>query len=188
MNGHGHELLISLIAERNIENKTLIEIGSSRAGEPSDSSGIFYRLSKSKKFNFITVDMDRLNCEKLKNTYSGINSIHMKGEDFLQEFEGDIDFLYLDAFDFDHGNHSSKRKSRYKEEMNCNITNSLCHKMHLDCVMNSYEKISKDGIIVFDDVFDNFNKGKGVTAIPFLLDNGFRLLKKTFQCAAFVRK
>ena len=132
--------------------------------------------------------MDRLNCKKLKNTYSDINSVNMKGEDFLKEFKGNIDFLYLDAFDYDHGQHSSIRKSRYKEEMNCEITNPLCHKMHLDCVVNSYKKISKDGVIVFDDVLGDFSKGKGVTAIPFLLNNGFKLLKKTAQCAAFVRK
>ncbi|MDB4664891.1 hypothetical protein OAE97_00925 [Verrucomicrobia bacterium] len=184
---HGHSLLINLILTKKLTNKTLIEIGSSRAGESSDSSGEFYKLSKTKKFNFTTVDMDRLNIKVLKNKYEGINAIHMKGEDFLKKVNAKIDFLYLDAFDFDHGDHGSKRINRYKEEMNCEIKNDLCHQMHLDCVINAYQKISDDGIIVFDDVMNNFKSGKGVTAIPFLLDNGFKVSTKTANCCAFVK-
>ena len=160
---HGHSLLINLIRNKDLTNKTLIEIGSSRAGEESDSSGEFYKLSKIKKFNFTTVDMDNLNVQALKNQYEGINAIHMKGEDFLKNFNEKIDFLYLDAFDYEYDRHSEKRINRYKEELNCEIKNNLCHQMHLDCVINSYQKIASDGIIVFDDVMDNFKSGKGVT-------------------------
>ena len=87
----------------------------------------------------ISVDMDpkcSQNVINIANKYNFINyEVHtMKGEDFLKKYDKDIDYIYLDAFDYDHGKHSNKRKESYKKNLNCNITNELCHKMHLNVV------------------------------------------------------
>jgi hypothetical protein len=52
--------------------------------------------------------------------------------------------------------------------------------MHYDAAYNVHQKIVSGGFISFDDVWlDKTNtwQGKGKTAIPFLLDHGFIILK-----------
>ncbi len=77
-----------------------------------------------------------------------------KGEDFLADFDGTIDYLYLDAFDVDHGRHSERRKERYREFLGEELTNSACWKMHLDCVKNCMGKFTPGAVVVFDDTVD----------------------------------
>ena len=181
-----HNILISYInKDKKIKNKNIIEIGTTReVTDKQDSSSKFYLLSKKKQFNFITVDMDPENTKNIKSRYPDINAICSKGEDFLKKYSGTIDYLYLDAFDFYHGNHSQKRKASYKKNLGCDITpdDKLCHQMHLECVQNVIDKMPSRSIIVIDDVIDS-KRGKGVTAIPFLLSNGFSLIQSncTFQ-------
>lgn len=49
--------------------------------------------------------------------------------------------------------------------------------MHLDCCKNIIHKCNSSSLICFDDILNNNNKGKGVTAIPFLLDNNFKIIE-----------
>lgn len=184
----GHTLLIKhLKKDPSIEGKNVIEIGTTREINPrQDSSKHLFLLSQEKNFNFITVDMDPENTERIKSRFPGINAITMKGEDFLKNYEGNIDYIYLDAFDFYHGGHTEKRQQAYKTHLNTSINDTECHQMHLECVQNCYQKVNIGGIIVFDDVLgSNFNRGKGVTAIPFLLENGFELLEVGSSFASF---
>jgi len=187
---HGHSLLIEFLdTNPNIEGKTLIEIGTTRESLPGqDSSSYFYNISKERGINFTTVDMDPENTERIKNRFPDINAICSKGEDFIESFAGVIDYLYIDAFDFFHNNHSTKRYEAYQKNLNTTINDNACHKMHLDCAVNCIEKMSKGGIIVIDDCFGvNFERGKGVTAIPFLIDNGFKVIKRNSQAVALQR-
>lgn len=174
-----HKLLISFIKkDKDIQNKTLIEIGCTReATSAQDSTKSFYDLSTKLGFNFITVDMDPENIKNVKSRLKNINAVCSKGEDFLKGYDGNIDYLYLDAFDFYHPRHSKKRKDSYKTNLGCEITkdDSLCHKMHLDCCIYSVDKMPNKSIIVIDDVISD-RQGKGVTAIPFLLKNNFNLI------------
>jgi hypothetical protein len=184
---HGHTLILDFLnSDKHIKNKTLIEIGSTREiSSTQDSSKYFHESSNQKGFNFITVDMDPENTKNLKKRFPGISAITQKGEEFLNQYSGIIDFLYIDAFDFNHGLHSEKRIDSYKKNLGTTINDSDCQKMHLDCARNCMDKISEKGIIVIDDCFgQNFEKGKGVTAIPFLLNNGFSLLKRNNQAIA----
>lgn len=184
---HGHELLINEISNNvDLSNKVLIEIGTTREiSYGQDSSYTLLKFCNSNNIKFITVDMDSENTENIKKRClldgMNINAITSKGEDFLLEYDGVIDFLYLDAFDFYHNEHSDKRKDKYRSILNTTINNEDCHKMHLDCCINSIDKISVGGYICIDDVFDEF-EGKGKTAIPFLLENGFKIEKIETGC------
>lgn len=184
---HGHSLMIEFLdLDSSIRGKTLIEIGTTREQlDGQDSSSYFYKISKKRGINFITVDMDPENTERIKDRFSDIDAICSKGEDFLQSFTGTIDYLYIDAFDFYHNGHSPKRHESYQKNLDTTINDKSCHKMHLDCATNCIEKMSAGGVIVIDDCFgEKFERGKGVTAIPFLIDNGFKVIRKNSQAVA----
>jgi hydroxymethylpyrimidine pyrophosphatase-like HAD family hydrolase len=183
--GHGHELLITYINKKdNLTNKIIIEIGSTREFIGyQNSSEEFIKFCKKNNMKFISVDMDP-NCTKnviklaKKHNFTNYEAITMKGEDFLEKYNEVIDFIYLDAFDFAHNNHSKNRKKRYQEFLDCKITNKLCHEMHLQCCKNIINKMSNTGYIGFDDILNiKATKGKGVTAIPFLLNNNFKIIE-----------
>ncbi len=137
------------------------------------------------KNDFISVDMDPVNTEEARNTLLEISpdfeAINAKGEDFLKCFQSRVDFLYLDAFDIDHGNHSEPRKHRYREHLGLDITNEACYKMHLDCAMEAVRLMGTGGVIVFDDAWRQGDgwAGKGHSAMPFLLEHGFEVIQET---------
>ncbi|MCV6639585.1 hypothetical protein [Candidatus Albibeggiatoa sp. nov. NOAA] len=200
---HGHILLIRTINEKLSELKqyvrdnrklTLIEIGSTRelvSGQGSTEK--LARLCLEQGIHFITVDMDEVNSTTIKPFVHDISPefdvVAAKGEDYLEHYEGLIDFIFLDAYDFDHGKHSEDRQTRYEKVLGNRINDQDCHQMHLDCAIPLVSKLSPHGIICFDDVWfrDGEWQGKGKTAIPYLLNNGFKILHTGNNAAILVR-
>ena len=189
---HGHSILIKAIERKaeelseGLEGKLCIEIGSTRELLPGQgSTAEIATKCKEHKIRFLTVDMDPENTRAAHDTLSSISenfkAVNSKGELFLQNFEEKIDFLYLDAFDIDHGMHSEQRKSRYIQYLGADINNEDCYKMHLDCAVEAARLIEPGGVIVFDDAWRNGEGwgGKGFSAMPFLLNNGFRVIEET---------
>lgn len=186
-----HKILANYI-EKNftkefLKNKTLIEIGSTREIIKSqNSSEYFIKFCKKYEMKFISIDMDP-ECSKNvinsmnKENFSNAKVVTSKGEIFLKNYKTPIDFIYLDAFDFWHENHSSKRKESYKKNLNVELNSDdiLCHKMHFDCVFHMVNNnlITKDTVICFDDILNKeATKGKGASAIPFLLKNNMKIV------------
>jgi hypothetical protein len=199
----GHKQLINYIETKKLmdPNKILIEIGGSRELTGNTSTEYFIDFCKKYDMSFICIDMDPIaieNCKKffIDKNYKNGNAYCMKGEDFLYNYNNTIDFIYLDAFDFFHNFHTETRKQVYNAQLNCEITNELCHKMHLECCENMINKLNTDCVIAFDDIHspDNNNKygvknwdgnisnlcGKGVLAIPYLLQNNFEIKEINF--------
>jgi hypothetical protein len=186
-NTHGsHYYFWNYIQENNFEikAKNFLEIGSTRQVDYKndrywdlfDSSGFFFKRSKEDMFTFITVDMDENNIKMLKGRFSGINANVSDGETFTKNYDGIIDLLYMDAFDYEKPEHPESRRDRYKDVLNTEITNEACWEMHMTCAKNILPNLSDDVLICFDDVFDiNTFEGKGKTAIPFFLNNGFEI-------------
>jgi len=80
---------------------------------------------------------------------------------FLREFDKQIDFLFLDSYDYC-GDEENIRK---------------CHEHQLNEIKAAYPKLSDFAIILIDDVFnDETYDGKGKLSIPFLLENGFEII------------
>jgi hypothetical protein len=182
-----HYYFFEFIKNQNIDikDKTFLEIGCARQVDQRDdnywnlfdSSGFFFKKSKEHKFEFISVDMDDTNTRMLKERIPEININNMKGEDFTENYKGKLDFVYLDAFDYEKDTHSDSRRERYRSILNTEITNQQCWDMHLTCCKNIIPKMDIGGLICFDDIFDkNTFAGKGKTAIPFLLENGFEIV------------
>jgi hypothetical protein len=112
-----------------------------------------------------------------------------KGEDYLRDFKGQFDFVFLDAYDFDHGNHSELRQSRYKKFLGAPIDEAACHQMHLDCAQSVFEKLAPHGVVCIDDTWleNGHWVAKGTLAMPYLLENGFILLEARNRAALLTR-
>jgi len=176
MSIHGHEMLYNYMPEPKARD-VLIEVGSTRdVTIGQDSSSFFAGVSRRTGCSFISVDMDSRNTRRFneKHRCGSCIGVNEKGEDFLAKFVGKIDFLYLDAFDFFHRNHSEERLSRYRIFLNTDINNRDCHKMHLDACRVSWRKLAFGGMVCFDDIYNPVSfHGKGKTAVPFLLKRGY---------------
>lgn len=186
-NEHGHALLIDYLQSHRpakiARRRVMIEIGTTREQVPGQgSTEKLARLCDALGLDFITVDMDPRNSAVARRLFRRLNlpfqAVTAKGEDFLAGWQGEIDYCFLDAYDFDHGQHSELRQSRYESFLGSRIEDEQCHKMHLDCATSLVAKMAADGVICFDDTWtdtDGAWTAKGTTAMPYLLSHGFKV-------------
>ncbi len=196
---HGHALLMAhwqTHPPADIGRKRkLIEIGTTREEVPGQgSTRKLAEVCKNLGLDFVTVDMDPRNGREAQQMFDRMGydfkAVTSKGEDFLAAYDGEIDFVFLDAYDFDHGMHSEIRQSRYEKFLGARIDEEACHKMHLDCAEALIAKLAPDGLICFDDTWQDENgnwTAKGTTAMPFLLANGFEVIRKENKAALLKR-
>src|SRR3546814_18495390 len=97
-----------------------IEIGSTRENVAGQgSTRIIADFCQSSNFDFITVDMDPHNTAAagamFKKLGVGFQAVNDKGEDFLRAYADEMDFVFLDASDFDHGQNSELRNSGHQK-------------------------------------------------------------------------
>lgn len=194
---HGQDLLLDWL-HKNLSKiaptdakRVVVEVGTTREDIPGQGSTekiaeFCYRYG----LNFITVDMDPHNSKMAQAMFKRKNmpflAINQKGEDYLREYTGRIDFVFLDAYDFDHGNHSELRQSRYECFLGKRIDEQACHQMHLDCAESVLKKLAPDGVVCIDDTWlDENNRwtAKGTLAMPYLLENGFTLIEARNRAA-----
>jgi hypothetical protein len=198
---HGHALLMAVLSDEerakpgSLANAVLVEIGTTReriAGQGStEKLAIFATLTE---MQFVTVDIDPKNSKRAQQSMRYLNSaakaVTARGENYLSLFSGALDFVYLDAFDFDHGKHSQQRQDRYRELLQTDINDEACWKMHEACARAIKAKMRVGGIVVIDDTWtgvDGTYAGKGKLAVPLLLDSGFEIIAKTRMTVALRR-
>lgn len=202
----GHELIInhkSLIFNDVINNGCVVEIGSDRN---AGSTQKIAKLANKYGLNFITVDIDIRATARAEKILKGINkeyqAVNDYGENFLSTFNSPLWLVYLDAFDIPGIWHTSEVIESYNDR-NIKLTLENCHKMHYDCAVSIIRKMPAGGFVCFDDVnpvddsgnliFDRVESdykkwsGKGATAIPLLLENGFELIDNKRACALLKR-
>lgn len=186
---HGHDLLIDYISKNvpknGIKEKLLIEIGTTRENVPGQgSTEQLAKLCKEKNIRFITVDMDPHNTRwanfvsQKKNL--GFEAVTSKGEDYLKDEADDFDFIFLDAYDFEHGQHSELRQTRYEKNLGSKIDETECHIMHLKCAYSVEKKLKPGGVVCIDDTWKDEHgnwTAKGALAVPYLLSVGFRIIE-----------
>jgi len=186
---HGHALLLAHLEAnppaRDGRKRLMIEIGTTREavleqGSTEKLAARCFDLG----IDFITVDMDPYNTRRAQRMFRRLGfpfrAITAKGEDFLAETREVIDYCFLDAYDFDHGNHTEIRQGRYESFLGSRISDEACHKMHYDCATSLASKLAKGGVICFDDTWtdgDGNWTAKGTTAVPFLIENGFEVIE-----------
>ncbi|MCP5229062.1 MAG: hypothetical protein H6941_10685 [Candidatus Accumulibacter sp.] len=191
MTEHGHEVLLAYLRQHLAPltdalkgNKpVLIEIGTTRENVPGQgSTRKIAEFCKENALHFITVDMDPHNTRLAENMFremqTTFEAVNMKGEDYLCDYSGSFDIVFLDAYDFDHGKHSKLRQSRYVKFLGAPVDDRECHRMHLDCARAVAEKLSRRGLVCIDDTWleDGQWTAKGTLAMPYLIENGFRIL------------
>lgn len=195
---HGQALLIDRLNAHPPADgrpRVMIEVGTTRESVPGQgSTEKLARLCAALGIDFITVDMDPRNSANARRMFRRLGlpfqAVTDKGEDFLASYQGTIDYVFLDAYDFDHGQHSELRQSRYEAFLGSRIEEAQCHQMHLDCSLALRDKLSDDGLICFDDTWrDSAGKwtAKGTTAMPYLLRNGFELIEARNRAALLRR-
>ena len=185
---HGHALLIEHLTRtpppQDGRKRLMVEIGTTREQIAGQGSTLkLAQLCTNLGLDFVTVDMDPRNTHQAQMMFRrngfAFSAVTAKGEDYLAGFDGEIDYVFLDAYDFDHGKHSDLRQSRYEEFLGSRIEETKCHQMHLDCATALVDKLAPDGLICFDDTWQDESgawTAKGATAMPFLLDNGFEII------------
>ncbi|NNC37507.1 MAG: hypothetical protein HKO02_08615 [Hyphomonadaceae bacterium] len=199
---HGHEMMITLILDdyltkpvEDFAKKHILEIGMTRETVWSQcSTSRLACLARMIGTRFTSVDMDENNVKnaeyitKMYHPYATM--VCDLGEDYLAKLEPPYPtYIYLDAYDFEHPNHSEGRQNRYKKVLGQKISNEACWEMHLKCCKRIAEILPDYGIIVFDDVWHENGRwtGKGGTAMPFLLTNGFHIVAQTPKTVALKR-
>jgi predicted O-methyltransferase YrrM len=201
---HGHELLLAYLEARRTRLQqlaaprqlTLIEIGTTREDVPGQGSTLkLAQYCLQHQLHFVTVDMDPHNTRMALATFqrlgaTAFEAVTMKGEDYLRQREGDIDLVFLDAYDFDHGKHSELRQSRYEKYLGARIDEQACHRMHLDCAQTLVSKLWAHGVVCVDDTWqeDGSWTAKGTLAMPHLLAQGFRVVDARNRAALLVRQ
>lgn len=197
---HGHELLLAYLKLHLPKLRgreaafSMVEIGTTRENVPGQGStrklAEFCRLHQ---IAFVTVDMDPHNSRVAQRMLEGMQvdfqALTAKGEDYLRERRDPVDFVFLDAYDFDHGKHSELRQSRYVKFLGSRIDEQACHEMHLDCARSVVRLLSPDGVVCVDDTWleDGRWTAKGTLAVPFLLDHGFELVDARNRAALLRR-
>ncbi|MEA2019620.1 MAG: hypothetical protein U9N59_14360 [Campylobacterota bacterium] len=197
---HGQDLLIDYINE-NIKDgegkgKVMVEVGTTRENVPGQGSTLqLATLCKQKGIKFITVDMDAHNtrwANFISNKYDlNIEAVTRKGEDFLKNDIDSFDFVFLDAYDFDHGNHSELRQSRYEKYLGSKIDEKKAHRMHLKCAKSVVKKLKKDGVVCVDDTWQDEAgewSAKGTLAVPYLIDKKFNIIDDRNRGVLMARK
>jgi len=202
----GHELIIKhrkLIFDNLPAGGYILEIGSDRN---AGSTYHIAKLAQSHGLNFITVDIDDQATARAENIIEKINkefkAVNDFGESFLNKFPFPINMIYLDAFDIPGEWHTIEVIESYRDR-NIILTLENCQKMHYECAVSIVDKMPVGGFVCFDDVnpIDNLNNlifekvpsdykkwsGKGGTAIPYLLENGFEIIDNIRACALLRR-
>lgn len=180
---HGDEMILlnktfiikSLQGKNNL---AFIEIGSQRG---TGSTHRLSRFASQNNMHFITVDADENNAKGAAEIVASVDkrfeAHHQLGEVFLKNYpKKNIGICYLDAFDLiTDWPHKESTIESYKKR-NAEFSNEAAYKMHLDAAMAVWDKVVPGGFICFDDAWkDNQGnwQGKGKTAIPYLLSQGY---------------
>ena len=186
---HGHSKMMDWLSQQPVESmvgKTLVEIGTVREIiENQNSTEKLARYCNKYGMKFITVDMNPETTASAVNMLEKINPSFKaycnKGEDFFTEAKtynllDSIDYVYLDAFDFNHHHHSKKRRDDYIKYLGCDINDKECHQSHLKMCVNLLENWDPL-MICWDDCWytNNIVHGKGKLGIPYLLMEGWKL-------------
>lgn len=179
------EVINKAITSNSDEDLCVVEVGSERG------VGSTYYMAKycaEKNLNFYSIDPSSESNASAKKILSKFKSnkleaVMAKGEDFLNGFDKQkIVLAYLDGFDvvFPGHVHSQDRIDAYAE-WGVDLMkdgNRLSAEVHLETTKYIYKNVVQGGVIAYDDTYFENGEwfGKGKTAIPFLLENGYELV------------
>lgn len=166
------------------KGKTVIEIGSTR-----DIGSTYYlsEICQKHELNLITIDPDTNSHTEAKKVfekfdYPNLNAVQEKGETYLAGYTGgDICLAYIDGFDIvtAHPHKQSTIDAYTRAGIDLlKDGNRISAEVHLEATKYIFENATPNAVLCFDDTWKEKGewKGKGATAIPFLLENGAKVI------------
>lgn len=162
---------LRLLSERNV--RTIVETGTERWLDASycfDGDGgstiIFGHWAFCNDAQMFSVDINETHVNySTDNTFSYLSNLTLVIQDsvaFLENFPSQIDFLYLDSYDYDEKNPGPPQEHCLKE------------------ILAAENKLTKDSIVMIDDC-NIPGGGKGKLAIEYLLSKDWYLHKNQHQ-------
>jgi len=137
--------------------KVIIEIGTGIQGEKSGNSVLVWaKMTKAK--NIFCLDVDDVRNATLK--FDNVKAIKVNGLDFIQEYEGFIDLLYLDF---------------WVEDKPEDVQGTARAENYLKAFELAKEKMSKNSIILIDDT-DHIDPWKQTYIVPAARKYGYNVL------------
>jgi len=168
-----------------------VEIGTNRNFQDGSTKTIAAWAERYNK-NLHTVDIDPIVCEFVKQFKISNLDIHNNtGECFLKNFpqEKTIGLLYLDNFDWDwHPENPEQfvieQRARYNE-LGLEMNNVNSQRVHLAQMIAALCYMAEQAVVILDDTWYNkwwgHYSGKGGAVVPYLLNNGFKVLETEEQ-------
>ncbi len=160
---------MKLSEERHVQ--TIVETGTARCGDTNfDGDGgftiIFGHWAFDHQVQMFSVDISESHiaiAKKASTPYlENLHFILQDSVEFLANFEGTIDFLYLDSYDYDENNPGPP-------QLHC-----------LSEIMAASDKLHDESIVMIDDC-NIPGGGKGKLAIEWLLERGWKKLTNRHQ-------
>ncbi len=172
----GHELIVA--HDLSGTDGLLLEIGSERGG---GSTFILAMLAKAQGRPFVSVDID------INQTAKAMRLVVLAGKGeamccdgvkYVESLFVPIVAVYCDAFDIV-GARTILRYGKGYEVRGQEFTEEACHSFYLNLAKAIIPNLVPDGVVCFDDTVNNKGQwqGKGAVAVPWLLENGFEILK-----------
>lgn len=163
--------LLSFILMKKRSVKTIVETGTARDGVSNfegdgGSTILFGNWIAKYGGELFSIDINQSHlvkaAEALKDQTGRVYFIHSDSIKFLKEFNKQIDFLYLDSYDYD-------------------IKNPLpSQEHHLHEIMAAYPCLTKKSIVMIDDCKLK-NGGKGKLVVKFLAEKGWKIVYEGYQ-------
>lgn len=185
---HGHALLLEALKKRrggwlSKPGIRMLEIGTTREPLPTqDSTRILSEFCRDHGWHFTTCDMDPANTASAQAMFDKLGvpftAVTAKGEEYVTDPNHVFEVVYLDAYDFDHGQHSEERQQRYEEHLGARIDQQACEVMHLEAMQGLTATAPPRCLVVIDDTWQDHDGrwlGKGPLAVPWALENGWTI-------------
>ena len=125
---------------------------------------VFAENLKDQKCNIYTIDPDtsaNIIVNTMCNEYDNVKIHKTYSTFFLKDFNEKIDFLYMD-------------------HMETSEEAAIQHLIDIKLIIEK-DLMSENGIILVDDVGNNILSGKGKYSIPFLQNNGYKIIIHDYQ-------
>ena len=160
---------LGLMEERG--HKIIVETGTARGGVygcggDGCSTVMFSRWAQLHPEMFVfSVDIDQHNCAAAQEAVRSFNRTRVFHDDslhFLASFPTQIDFLYLDSFDYDSGRQWESQEHHLKE------------------IVAAYNKLHEHSVVMVDEC-DLPGGGKCLLVERFLKDLGWKVVLRGYQ-------
>jgi len=171
----------------------LLEIGSDRGeGSTQFFAGLVYGTDR-ELYAVDPSDFVTANVMQYEPYIDNFTFTQDTGENFLSTFNKKICYAYLDNYDYN--NWENEPKNTWEpwvvemiSEYN-NHSNAKCVQVHLQQAQMIAKLAADKCIIQFDDTYGNIDEhlmGKGATAVPWLLENGWHTVHISDQGGGWI--